>query len=82
MLDPRTFATGLADQKSGDTERWARMTPEQRLEVFAQLCELCESIVRGRPDAQRLRATPERSAEAEALWARLVREARDARARR
>lgn len=48
------------------------MTPEERLEIFIQLCDLTDSIVNGRPDAERLRAPVPRSPESEALWKRLM----------
>jgi hypothetical protein len=55
-----------------DRERFAAMTPEERLEIFIQLCDLTDSIVNGRPDAERLRAPVPRSPESEALWKRLM----------
>jgi hypothetical protein len=60
-----------------DTERFANMTPEERLRLFVEVCDLADSIVRGRPDAERLRAPTPRSPEAEALWRRLARAVTD-----
>ena len=69
MIDPRSLGDGEHD----DVERYRSMTPAERLELFVQLCELTDSIVRGRPDADRLRAPTPRSPESEALWDRLRR---------
>jgi hypothetical protein len=74
-MDPRALGAGLERD-----ERFARMTPEERLEVFLQLCELTDSIVRNRPDAERVRAPHPRSPESEALWRRLIESARRDRA--
>lgn len=70
MLDPRALADPTADDE--ETARFARMTPEERLELFLPLCDLTDAIVRGRPDAPALRAATPRSPESEALWARLM----------
>lgn len=74
MLDPRKLA--LASDEADDTDRFAAMTPEQRLAIFLELCTLTDSIVRGRPDADALLAPTPRSPESEALWARLMERAR------
>lgn len=55
-----------------DVERFARMTPEDRLALFLELCDLTDSIVRARPDEDALRSPTPRSAESEALWRRLM----------
>ncbi len=70
MLDPRALVDPSADEE--ETARFARMTPEERLELFLQLCDLTDAIVRGRPDAHALRAPTPRSPESLALWARLM----------
>ena len=54
MIDPRSF--GRTSEHDDDTERFARMSPEQRLAIFLELCALTDSIVRNRPDAEALRA--------------------------
>ncbi len=48
------------------------MKPEERLSLFLELCDLTDSIIAGRPDAEALRAPTPRSAEAESLWSRLM----------
>ncbi len=68
MVDPRSLAAHDED----DVARFARMTPEERLAIFMDLCRLTDSIVRGRPDAAALRAPTPRSPESEALWQRLI----------
>lgn len=74
MRDPRSIA--FASDEDDETERFARMTPEERLALFLELCALTDSIVRHRPDAEALRAPTPRSPESEALWLRLIAEAR------
>ena len=74
VLDPR--AIGATSELDDDTERFARMTPAERLALFLELCALTDSIVRNRPDAEALRAPSPRSPESEALWQRLMAEAR------
>lgn len=61
-----------------DAERFASMTPEERLALFIELCDLADSIVNARPDREALRAPTPRSAEAEALWERLMQRRRTA----
>lgn len=78
-MDPRALSGGVERE---DDERFARLSPAERLEIFLQLCELTDSIVRNRPDADRLRAPTPRSAESEALWQRLIERARRDRERR
>lgn len=78
MVDPRSF--GALAQEDDDVARFARMTPEERLSLFLELCALTDSIVRHRPDAEALRAPTPRSPESEALWLRLIAEARRERA--
>ena len=70
MLDPRALSDPTADDE--ETARYARMSPEERLELFLQLCDLTDAIVRGRPDGHALRAPTPRSPESLALWARLM----------
>lgn len=71
-MDPRAIGGGEA----GEASRFTAMTPEERLAVFLELCSLTDSIVRGRPDADRLRAPAPRSPESEALWLKLIEKAR------
>lgn len=79
MLDPRDIGR-LAEEGAGDDRaRFARMSPEERLALFLELCELADEIVRGRPDADAIRAPTPRSPESEALWARLMRRGRHGR---
>ena len=63
-----------------DTERYASMTPEERLVCFAEVCELARALLEERPDRREVldRVEPLRP-EAEATWRRLVLEARRAR---
>ncbi|MDQ3033499.1 MAG: hypothetical protein M3Y87_13855 [Myxococcota bacterium] len=77
MLSPADLQRFTEDGR--DTERFAVMTPEERLALFLQLCELTDAITRGRPDADALRAPTPRSPESEALWLRLIARARDER---
>jgi hypothetical protein len=56
-----------------ETRRYARMTPEERLELFEQLCELTHEILRDRPDADAIRAPVPRSQAAIETWQRLMR---------
>lgn len=74
MLDPRTIARVAAQAE--DRERFAAMTPEERLRVFFDLCALTDSITLARPDAEDLRAPTPRSPESEALWRALMERAR------
>lgn len=63
-----------------DRARYAAMTPEERLAIFADVCELARTILEERPDRQRILSGNEPlPAHAEATWLRLVREARRAR---
>lgn len=78
-MDPRALAAEIG--REGE-DRFRRMSPEERLAIFIELCELTESIVRGRPDADRLRSPAPRSPESRALWKRLMARARDERERR
>jgi MFS transporter, DHA1 family, inner membrane transport protein len=64
------------DELRRETERFARMTPEQRLALFLELCDLTDSIQRDRPDAEALRRPAPRSPESESLWKRLMAEHR------
>jgi hypothetical protein len=60
-----------------DRDRYAAMTPEQRLLAFAEVCELARTILEDRHDRQRILGENEpMPPAAEATWRRLVREAR------
>jgi hypothetical protein len=76
-MDPRSIGAG---QPAGSS-RFSAMTPEERLQIFVELCDLTDSIVRNRPDADHLRAAAPLSAASEATWQRLVQEARRERER-
>jgi hypothetical protein len=69
---PAAFADIESDLD--DRLRFVRMSPEERLALFAQLCDLTDSIHAGRPNRAALRAPAPVSAEALALWARLMRQ--------
>jgi hypothetical protein len=77
-MDPRALA---AESGREDDERFRRMTPDERLAIFIELYQLTDSIVRNRPDADRLRSPTPRSAESEALWQELIARARRERER-
>ncbi|HLK10036.1 MAG TPA: hypothetical protein VKW76_01505 [Candidatus Binatia bacterium] len=63
-----------------DRERYAAMTPEERLASFVEVCELARTILEDRPDRAVILAGSEpMPPAAEAAWRRLVREARAAR---
>ena len=66
-----------------DAERYAVMTPEERLAVFVEVCELARTILESRPDRGRVLAesVPMPPA-AEATWRRLVAESRRERSAR
>ena len=55
-----------------ETERYARMTSEERLALFLELCDLTDEIQRGRPDGERLRAPAPRTEDSIELWRRLM----------
>jgi hypothetical protein len=66
-----------------DRERYAVMTPEERLLAFGEVCELARTILEARPDRERILGENEpMPPAAEATWRRLVREARRAAASR
>jgi hypothetical protein len=66
-----------------ETERYAAMTPEERLRCFVDVCELARSIIEERPDRRAVLAAAEpMPPAAAAAWQRLLREARDARSAR
>jgi hypothetical protein len=66
-----------------DRDRYAAMTPEERLDVFVEVCELARTILEHRPDRARILSENEpMPPAAEAAWLRLVREARRARSAR
>lgn len=59
-----------------DRDRYAVMTPEERLRVFVEVCELARTILDDRPDRARILAENEPMPPmAEASWLRLVRDA-------
>jgi hypothetical protein len=63
-----------------DTDRYAAMTPAERLRCFVQVCELSRCILDERRDRSEVLARTEAmSPEAERTWLRLVAEARRAR---
>ncbi|MEI8259415.1 MAG: hypothetical protein WCJ30_27420 [Deltaproteobacteria bacterium] len=69
------------DPGDQDVQRFARMTPDERLEYFVQACELAESILRGRADAAEVLARREpMSPRADEQWRALVARSRRARA--
>jgi hypothetical protein len=58
-----------------DRERYASMTPEERLAVFVEVCELAEAILADRPDRKEVLAHVDPlPPDAERTWQRLVRE--------
>jgi hypothetical protein len=60
-----------------DRARYAAMTPEERLVVFVDVCDLARTILEGRPDRRQILAENEpMPPAAETTWRRLVREAR------
>jgi anaerobic ribonucleoside-triphosphate reductase len=64
-----------------DAERYAAMTPEERLEIFVEVCELARTILEERPDRARVLAESEpMPPAAAAAWRRLVAESRRDRA--
>jgi hypothetical protein len=64
--------TESPDADADDTARLAAMSPEERIALCLELCDLADSIVGGRPDAEALRRPHPRSAESLALWRRLM----------
>lgn len=73
---------GKTDDLS-DTERYAAMTPAQRLRCFVEVCELSRRILENRRDRHEVLARTEpMSPHAEQTWLRLVAEARRARSAR
>ena len=63
--------------------RYAAMSPEERLEVFAEVCEVARTILEHRPDRARILQDSEPlPPAAEATWRRLVAEARGGRSAR
>jgi hypothetical protein len=68
----RVLASYVDPDAAAETARYARMTPEQRLALFLQLCDLTDDVQRGRPDRSALRAPAPLDAEALALWAQLM----------
>lgn len=65
-----------------DEERLAELrslSPEERLQMFVEACELATAILRERPDAREVLDNPEPlSPESEARWLGLIAEARRA----
>ena len=74
-MDPASFGSSSTDVD--DTARFARMSTEERLALFLQLCDLTDAIQAGRPGGSISREGHPRSDEALALWARLMHSARD-----
>ena len=63
-----------------DTQRYAQMTPAERLGCWVEVMELAHAILVERPDARQVLARTEPMTEdSERTWLRLVREARVAR---
>jgi hypothetical protein len=73
-MRPDDFAQG--EHGADDTLRFARMTPEQRLALFFELCELMDAVQADLPNRQALRAPHPLSEESVTLWAKLMRRAR------
>lgn len=66
-----------------DADRYAEMTPDERLDCFVEVCELARTILEGRADAAQVLASVEPMPPfAEEAWRRLVRESRGGRAAR
>jgi hypothetical protein len=66
-----------------ECERYAAMTPEERLAIFEEVCELARTILEEHPERARILAEDEpMPPAAEAAWRRLVRQARDGRSAR
>ena len=70
VIDPRSLA--LASDHDDDTERFARMTPEQRLAIFLELCVLTDSIVRNQRELVAMLGQDERIAKWDELCARVA----------
>lgn len=70
-MDPKEL--GKPDPSLDAPDRFAAMSPEARLSLFLELCDLTDSIQQGLPRRAALRAEHPRSDEAIALWARLMR---------
>lgn len=70
---------GKVDDLSGHN-RWAAMTPSERLAAFLEVCELSRRILERRADRRDVLARAEpMPAHAEQTWLRLVAEARGGR---
>ena len=66
-----------------DTERYAAMTPAERLDCFVEVCELARTILEGRADAAEVLARVDPMPPlAESTWLRLVAEGSRAQATR
>jgi hypothetical protein len=61
-----------ASDTDEDTQRFARLTPEERLRLFCELCDLTDAIQANRPNRDALRAPHPRSDEAITTWQRLM----------
>jgi hypothetical protein len=62
-----------------EVDRYAGMTPDERLRCFVDVCELARSIIEERPDREAvLRAVDPMPPVAAEAWRRLLRRARDA----
>lgn len=66
-----------------ETERYAGMSPAERLRCFVDVCELARAIIEERPDRRAVLSAEEpMPPAAAAAWQRLLRDARDARSAR
>jgi len=66
-----------------DRECYAAMTPEERLAVFAEVCEMADAILADRPDREEVLARIDPlPPDAERTWLRLVGESMRERATR
>lgn len=66
-----------------DSDRYAEMTPAERLACFVEICELSRRILEDRPDRREVLARTEpMPPQAERTWLRLVAEARRVRSAR
>lgn len=73
---PMGIARFIAAASKQDA-KLAPLTPEAGIALCLELCELTDAIIDGRPNAEALRQPHPRSAEALALWQRLMKAARD-----
>lgn len=77
MSEPTPPWIDLA-QEDPERDRLAALTPGERLAIFAELCDLGDALLAGRPDrAEVLRHRDAMAPEIEAQWLRLVARHRD-----